>query len=142
LLQTAIGLGDRDPIAYYYLALSIINDTPDDTREARNAIQQALQLAPQDPYIQALAGRIEYLQHNYQASLDYLHAALRLWPDMVEAHQDLAATYRAMGNREMSIAELKEVLRIKQQIRSAAQAPPFPIENLLFTVRPPTHPSM
>jgi hypothetical protein len=54
---------------------------------------------------------------------------------MAEAHQSLSATYRALGEREKSAAELKEVLRIKQQIRTADQAPPSSPASLLFSVR-------
>jgi len=56
---------------------------------------------------------------------------------MIEAHQALSGAYKALGEKEKSVAELKEVLRIKQQSRSADQAPPFPAATLLFSVRPP-----
>jgi hypothetical protein len=59
-----------------------------------------------------------------------------LWPDMVEAHQTLSATYRALGEIQKSAGELAEVLRIKQRNRSASETAPFPVENFLFAVRP------
>jgi tetratricopeptide (TPR) repeat protein len=141
LLETAIALGARDALAYYNLALADIESYPPDRAAAKKAIEKALALDPNDPYTQSLAGRIAYQEKDYQAALEHLTAAVRLWPDMVEAHQTLSATYRALGEKQKSIAELKEVLRIKQQIRSADQEPPSDVKNLLFSVPAPAPPA-
>jgi len=140
LLETAVALGAQDAVVYYYLASAITHATPEDTESAQKAIEQALQLNPNDAYVQSLAGKIAYARKDYKAALEHLTAALRLWPDMVEAHQTLSATYRALGDREKSIAELKEIVRIKQENPTADQSPPFPTGSLLFTVRPPARP--
>lgn len=138
LLQTAIALGNHDPLAYYNLALSDMESYPADPGGAAQAIQAALQKDPNDPYTQSLAGKIAYTQENYTAALQHLTKAIKLWPDMVEAHQTLSATYRALGQKDRSVAELKEVLQIKQRIRSADQAAPSGIKNLLFSVPAPS----
>lgn len=140
LLETAISLGARDPNVYYYLASAITHDRPDDLEGAQKAIQVALELNPEDVYIQSLAGKIAYSRKDYKAAQEHLQTALRLWPDMVEARQTLSAVYKAMGDKEKSIAELKEIVRIKQANPTADQAPPLPTENLLFSVSPPTRP--
>jgi len=142
LLQDAITLGATNDIAYYYLALAIVNGSPEKVDAAEKAISQALQLNPEDVYIQALAGKIAYLRKNYPAALEHLNLAVRAWPDMIEAHESLAAVYRALGDREQSAQHLKEVVRILQQNPTADQAPPSPLNSLLFTVRPPTQPTM
>ncbi len=139
LLERAIALGARDAVAYYYLASAITHAAPENTDGAQKAIKQALKLNPNDAYVQSLAGKIAYARKDYTAALDHLSAAIRLWPDMVEARQALSATYRALGEKEKSISELKEIVRIKQANRTADQAPPFPVGNLLFTVRPPNY---
>jgi hypothetical protein len=46
---------------------------------------------------------------------------------MVEAHPTRSATYRACGE---SMEDMKEVLRIKQQMPTADQAPPFATAEL------------
>jgi tetratricopeptide (TPR) repeat protein len=140
LLETAVALGVRDAVAYYYLASAITHATPEDTEGAQKTIEQALQLNPEDAYVRALAGKIAYTRKDYPAALEHLRAALRLWPEMIEAHQTLSATYRALGDREKSAAELQEIVRIKQADPTADQAPPFPVGDLLFTVRPPVRP--
>jgi len=133
LLETAIALGAHKAMAYYQLAFAIITSDPENVREAQAAIREALALNPKDPYIQSLAGRIAYLGKDYSAALEYLHAALRIWPDMVEAHSRLSATYRAMGDENNAREELKEVARIKQE-HPGIQTFPFPTHDLLFTV--------
>jgi tetratricopeptide (TPR) repeat protein len=133
LLETAIALGAHKAMAYYQLAFAIITSDPENVREAQAAIREALALNPKDPYIQSLAGRIAYLGKDYPAALEYLHAALRIWPDMVEAHSRLSATYRAMGDENKAREELKEVARIKRE-HPGIQTFPFPTHDLLFTV--------
>ncbi len=140
LLETAIARGGQDSVAYYYLASAIMHATPEDTNGAQRAIEQAVRLNPGDAYIRSLAGKIAYARKDYPGALEHLNAAVRLWPEMVEARQTLSATYRAMGDKEKSIAELKEIVRIKQEIRTPDQAPPSPVNNILFAVRPPVRP--
>ena len=141
LLETAVTLGAADPAAYYYLASAIMHAAPEEVASADRAIQEALRLDPKDAYVQSLAGRIAYTRKDYPTALEHLHTAIRIWPEMVEARQTLSATYRALGDREKSAAELKEIVRIKQANPTADQTPPFPTNNLLFTVRPPSRPS-
>jgi len=117
-----------------------VNSSPEKVEEAQSAISKALQMSPDDFYVQSLAGKIDYLRKEYPTALEHLNAALRLWPEMIEAHQTLAGVYKAMGDKEKSIAELKEILRIKQENPTADQTPPFPMSGLLFTVRPPARP--
>ena len=141
VLENAIALGANNGVTNYYLALVIVNSTPEKVEEAQSAISKALQMSPDDFYVQSLAGKIDYLRKEYPAALEHLNAALRLWPDMVEAHQTLAGVYKALGEKEKSIAELKEIVRIKQADPTADQMPPFPAGDLIFSVRPPARPS-
>jgi tetratricopeptide (TPR) repeat protein len=114
-----------------------MNPVSPDLAGAAAAIQEALRLNASDPYIQSLAARIAYEQKDYQKALTHAASALRLWPDMLEAHQTLSAVYLALGEREKYAEELKEVLRIKQKVRSAVQTPPSFPTSLLFSVSAP-----
>jgi len=138
VLENAVALGADNGITNYYLALVIVNSTPEKVEEAYAAISKALQSTPDDVYVQSLAGKIDYMRKDYPSALNHLNAALRMWPEMREAHETLAGVYRAMGEKEKSIAELKEILRIKQENPTADQTPPFPARNLLFSVGRPT----
>jgi tetratricopeptide (TPR) repeat protein len=134
VLETAIALGADDPQAYFYLASAIIQANTEDADQAQKAINRALALDPKDPFIQSLAGRIAYLRKDYPAALEHLQAALAIWPDMIEAHQTLSGAYRALGDKEKAIEELKTVLRIKQQNPTADQPLPFSIGKMLFSL--------
>lgn len=137
-LEKAISLGADDAETYFYLAQTAITGDRQDLRDAHEAIAKAVALNPGDPYIQSLAGKIEYLEKDYPAALRHLQAALAIWPNMVEAHETLSATYRALGERDKSIAELKTILSIKRKISTVDQVPPCPICRELFTVRVPS----
>ena len=140
LLERAISLGANDANVYYYLASALSHNHPDDHDAAQAAVQKALELNPNDAFIQSLAGKICYERKEYPAAVEHLNAALHLWPDMIEAHQNLAGVYRAMGEKDKSLAELKDVLRIKQENPTADQTPPLPAADLLFTVQPSARP--
>jgi tetratricopeptide (TPR) repeat protein len=134
-LQTAIALGADDSDAYFYLAWAIITANRQDVKPAQDAIRKAVALAPKDPYIQSLAGKIAYLGKDYPEALQHLDAALAIWPDMAEAHETLSSVYRAMGEKDKSIQQLKDVLQIKEKMPTANQLPPFPIGAELFSIR-------
>jgi tetratricopeptide (TPR) repeat protein len=133
-LETAIALGANDPQAHFYLASAIIQANTEDAEEAEKAIERAQALDPKDPFIQSLAGRIAYLRKDYPVALQHLQAALAIWPDMIEAHQTLSGTYRALGQKEKAVEELKTVLRIKQENPTADQSLPFSIGDMLFSL--------
>jgi tetratricopeptide (TPR) repeat protein len=137
LLETAIALGAHQAMAYYHLALALITSDPGNVAEAQAAIREALVLDPKDPYVQSLAGKIAFRGKDYPAALEHLRAALEIWPDMIEAHETLSATYRALGDKDKSAEELKTVLRIKQQHPGSLQVAPFLANRLLFTVGEP-----
>ncbi len=137
LLETAISLGNRQPLAYYNLALADMEAYPVSVPEAQKAVQAALKLDPNDPYIQSLAGKIAFEEKKYDEALEHLKAALVLWPDMIEARQTLSRTYRALGQDQKAAAQLKEVARIMQKVQAPGQAPPMDLERLLFSVPGP-----
>jgi len=137
LLETAVALGFNDATAYYNLALADDHITPPDEVGARRAVEAALRLSPADAYIQSLAGKIAYEGKDYQTALEHLNAAVRIQPDLAEAHEWLGSTYRALGETEKATAELQEVARIEQQAHTPDQGTfPSPA-SLLFLVRAP-----
>jgi len=137
LLETAIALGENDPLAYYYLALATLNSTPDDAETIRKTISRAVQLSPEDPYIRLLAGRDALRRKEYATAIEHLTAALRFNPDLVEAHYALSAAYRASGNHEKFGAELEDAQRLEKE-KGGEDSSTTPIRDLLFMVRPPS----
>jgi predicted Zn-dependent protease len=76
---------------------------------AETAIRQALKLAPDDPWIQALAGRIAFEKGEYTTAVERQREAIRLRPGFAQAHQSLAQAYTALGRKQEAQAELERV---------------------------------
>lgn len=137
-LQTAIALGANDPKAYFYLASACLDEDPQDLKGAAQAAGKGLEIAPHDAKMQWLAGKVSLAEKNYVKAIDYLQAAARLDPGLVEAHETLRAAYLAMGERDKSVAESKEIVRLKQT--AAARKPEQGVPAIsapLFTVQTP-----
>src|SRR5690348_1292843 len=137
-LETAITLGASDPKAYFYLASACLDSNPQDFQRANQAVVKGLETAPDNAELQWMAGKIDLAEKHYGEAVDHLQAAVGLDPGLVAAHETLRATYLAMGDREKSVAESKEIVRLKQleAAKGANQAPPA-ISAPLFTVRLP-----
>jgi predicted Zn-dependent protease len=135
-LETAIALGADTPGVYYYLARAILHAAPDDLNGAQNAITHALALTASDPYILVLGGKISLAQKNYSQALERLLAAKRLQPSLIPAHYALRDTYKALGDKQKSNAELDDIKRLASE-NPSQDTNPFSMENFLFGVRPP-----
>lgn len=88
--------------------------SPVSSDAAAIAIDKAILLAPEDPWIQALAGRIDLERGDYAVSVERLRAAIRLRPVSVQAHRDLARAYRALGHGQEAQTELEEALKLEK----------------------------
>ncbi len=137
LLETAIALGANSPGAYYYQALAITHARPDDLESAHNAIARAVALTSNDPYIFLLAGKISLARKEYAAAVAQLVQATHLLPTLIPAHYALHDAYQAIGDKQKSAAELEAIQRIADQ-NAASDVSPFPVEDFVFTVRPPS----
>lgn len=73
-LETAVALGARSSEAYYCLAEATLHSAPKRAGEAEAAIRQALKLAPNDPWVQSLAGRIALAIKGEQVQADSMRA--------------------------------------------------------------------
>jgi tetratricopeptide (TPR) repeat protein len=136
VLDTAIALGANTSQAYYYDALALTHAAPGDLERAQSAIERALALTSKDPYVYLLAGKISIARKQYSAGIEQLIAATRLLPTLIPAHYALRDAYKAAGDERRSAAEVETIQRIVDS-NSAAERAPFPVEDFVFTVRPP-----
>jgi lipopolysaccharide biosynthesis regulator YciM len=136
MLETAIALGANTPEAYYYQALAITHTAPDDLESAHNAIARALALTAKDPYVFLLAGKISLARKEYSAAVEQLVQSTQLLPTLIPAHYALHDAYKAMGDDQKSAVELETIQHIADQ-NAASDQSPFPMEDFVFTVRPP-----
>jgi tetratricopeptide (TPR) repeat protein len=133
LLETALALGaTNDARVYYYLAWALTRVAPEDTINAQQAIEEALRLAPQNAAFLCLAGKIANARRDYETAQNRLTAALQLEPDMVEAHEALSSTYRALGEHGKADAERERIVHIKRRVASTDQGENAPLKHLLF----------
>jgi tetratricopeptide (TPR) repeat protein len=137
LLETAIALGANGPEGYYYEALAITHARPNDLESAHNAIEHAVALTSNDPYVFFLAGKISLARKEYAAAVEQLSQATHLLPTLVPAHYALHDAYKAIGDEQKSAAELEAIQRIADE-NAASDQSPFPVKDFMFSVQPPS----
>lgn len=133
-LETAVALGGKEPAAYFYLAMAYSDLNPEDNAGAYKILTPALELNPADPYAQTLAGKLNLGMKEYAKAKQHLDEAIRLQPDLSDAHWTLANVYRLTGEQEKQQIELAEVNRLNKLKPAANTAPKLPMKNLLFSV--------
>ena len=130
-IQTAIALGESTSSAYYYLADVSRSARPDDRNAARRAIAEALRLDSEDASSHALAGKIALDAEEPAKALEHLNEAIRLKPNLVEAHYSLSIAYKKLGREQQSRAELDVVRRLREQ-NPQSEDNPAGIRQMLF----------
>jgi tetratricopeptide (TPR) repeat protein len=95
--RTAIALGEKTATAYYYVADLTRVVTPKDRETVRQAISEALHLDPNDALSHALAGKIALEEKNPTGAVEQLKEAIRLKPNLAEAHYSLMTAYKKLG---------------------------------------------
>jgi tetratricopeptide (TPR) repeat protein len=114
-LRTAIALGERTAIAYYYVADLTRIIRPEDREAIQQAIAEALRLNPNDALSHALAGKIALDEHEPAEAAEQLQEAIRLKPNLAEAHYTLITAYKELGRPEEAKAEADSFRRIHDQ---------------------------
>ncbi|MBV8830205.1 MAG: tetratricopeptide repeat protein [Acidobacteriaceae bacterium] len=122
-LETAISLGGGTAQAYAYLARATLDATPDRVDEAAKSIEKALALGPEDPFVQATAGRVYIAQRKYELAVQHLEQAVRLRPDYAAARFSLAQAYRELGRKEDAARESREFQRLRAAESATAADP-------------------
>ena len=111
LLRDLIKLKPEDPQAFNALGYSLA-DRNIRLVEARQLITQALQLAPDDAYIQDSLGWVAFRQGQYAEALQILQTAYKARPDAeIAAH--LGEVLWVMGQRQEAGAIWREGLLLK-----------------------------
>jgi len=135
-LTTATALGAREPAGYYYLAEATLQAKPDESEAAQRAIQEALALDSGDAWAHALAGRICYERGQYDNALKELREAVRLRPQLVQAHYNLARVYSALGRGQDARNESEQVRELRERFPHEAEDPDLLHSNLFGVTFP------
>ena len=134
-LETAVTLGARSPEVYYCLADLTLRSAPKSIGAAEAAARQALKLAPEDPWIHYLAGRIAFEKGEYATAVERLREAVRLDPRLTQARGNLARAYAALGRKQEARAELDAVEGARRGSSEPVEEPPH--ASRLFHAKPP-----
>jgi len=111
LLRELMKRKPDDPHAFNALGYSLA-DRNIRLTEARQLILQALQLAPQDAYIQDSLGWVAYRQGQFAEALQILQTAFKAKPDAeIAAH--LGEVLWVMGRRDEAATVWREGLLLK-----------------------------
>jgi tetratricopeptide (TPR) repeat protein len=103
-LETAFALGAHSAEAWYALADCSLRSVPKRIDAAEAAIRRALELAPDDPWVQSLAGRVLLEKGQYAAAVERLREAVQLRPGLIPALESLAEAYGALGRKKEELA--------------------------------------
>ena len=106
-IENAVALGSDEPQTWFYLAEAILNSGGEDVTRAQQAARRALELAPDDPYVQTLAGRVELAQGNLEGAIGHLRRAIELLPTLAEAHVQLSRALSQAGRADEAAKEAR-----------------------------------
>jgi Flp pilus assembly protein TadD len=134
-LETAVSLGAHSLETWFCLADATFRSAPGRAGDAEAAIHQALKLAPEDPSIQMLAGEIAYKKGDYATAVERQQNAIRLRPESMQAHEDLAQSYAALGRKQEAQVQRDAAQAIRKKSPEKGDAAPDP--RKLFQRRPP-----
>jgi predicted Zn-dependent protease len=118
-LENAVALGAHSPETRFYLADCELRAKRAAAAEA--AIQPALDLAPDDPWVQELGGRIAMEKRDYATAVKRLSEAVRLRPNFGQAHIGLAQAYTALGRKQ----EAQSQQELLKTLPDAGDDPPY-----------------
>ena len=135
MIETAISLGAEGPEAYFYLAESTMYSSPDQLPAAQKAIERAEALAPQDPWVHAVAGRIALDRKQFDKAVEELQRATELRPHFAQAYYNLAQAHKALGQTAKAESELEMVKTIHHDFPDA-EADMADLKSSLFQVKP------
>ena len=134
-LETAQALGAAGAAVSYYLAECLVRISPGSLEVARKEVERALEFAPSHPWAQALAGRIAFEGGQYEVAATHLREAVRLRPDLLRAHDDLAKTYAKLGRKADEQAEIEQARAIRERLPVGIVEPEIAPFSLLGGMR-------
>ncbi|MEW6379238.1 MAG: O-antigen ligase family protein [bacterium] len=103
-------LGD----GYYNLYWSVFKD-PSYLRYAREELLKAIELAPYDYRLHSRLSSVEYLDGKFDKALQYMAEAVRLEPNYLRGHYQLALIRKKLGDTAGASREYEKIREIRKQ---------------------------
>src|ERR1700722_4461836 len=120
-LETAAALGASSPQTYFFWPDCALQRGRKDA--AKPPIREALKLSPDDPWIQALAGRIALARGEYPLAVERDRAAIRQRQGFAEPHAGLAQAYAALGRKQEAEVERQQAGALQKN--ASKDDPPY-----------------
>jgi len=133
--RTAIALGEKTASAYYYVADLTRMVMPTDREAIRQAISEALQLDPNDALSHTLAGRIALEDDDPAKAAEQLQEAVRLRPDLAEAHYSLMIAYTKLGRVDEAKSQESTFRKLREQNPESDNNSTAEIRQMLFVAQ-------
>lgn len=108
--KKALSLNNKSVIAIYHLAQ--LASKTGDTQLTLKYLNQALELAPDAPFVLDLLGKTYYTQNNEAAAIEAFKKSISAKPEFIAAYIDLAQIYQKRGDSELALVQLKTALNI------------------------------
>lgn len=114
-------VADPDQIVALNNLAFLVSEYTNDSDGALAYAQKAYQFAPNSPAVNDTIGWIYYKKHDYQQSLPYLEAAVKLQAT-AKRTVHLALAYYEAGRREMAAKTLNQALKMQPDLQEAQSA--------------------
>ncbi len=95
-----------------YAFLCLAHDEERRWREAKRALETAIQIRPNDPEILMNYGYTLFLDRENDAAIAHYLRSIQLKPDWALSHYNLGVAYEAIGEKELALAEYQKVMQL------------------------------
>lgn len=105
-----------------YAFLCLAHDEERGWRQAKRALEKAIQIRPNDPEILMNYGYTLYLSKKNHEAVDHYLRSIELKPDWQLSRYNLAIAYEQIGKKELALAEYQKVVKLDPQGLQAEKA--------------------
>lgn len=99
--------------------------TDKDVPKAREVLEKAIKLKPDDAEVQMNYGYTLYLDSMFSSAIEHLNKALELQPNYPEAHYNIALAYSRIGEHKLAQEHWETVIKLVPQSPLASKSKEF-----------------
>jgi tetratricopeptide (TPR) repeat protein len=126
------------PQANYYLALSLMkrrSEAVQNGQRIESLLREAVQLDPKFDGAYFQLGVLFAERKDYQSAIDAFRTAIRINPEMGEAHYRLAQIYRQMGQTEKAAEETRVYSELEKKKAAQVERERHAIQQFVYSLQ-------